>query len=116
MNTSNSKEGFELSPEELAQLGNGALSYIREIEGRDVIRSFSACSTPMARRSRFREPAKPQPTAPWSMSWWRSACTNRFKFSNSNRSSRRKPGARHSAIPSVQSLGPDFRRGDRSSF
>ena len=38
MNTSNSKEGFELSPEELAQLGNGALSYIREIEGREVIR------------------------------------------------------------------------------
>ena len=38
MNTSNNKEAFELSPEELAQLGNGALSYIREIEGRDVIR------------------------------------------------------------------------------
>ncbi len=38
MNTSNSKEGFGLSPEELAQLGNGALSYIREIEGREVIR------------------------------------------------------------------------------
>ncbi len=37
MNTSNNK-AFELSPEELAQLGNGALSYIREIEGRDVIR------------------------------------------------------------------------------
>ncbi len=29
---------FQLSVEELAQLGNGALSYIREIEGRDVIR------------------------------------------------------------------------------
>jgi hypothetical protein len=27
-----------LSIEELAQLGNGALSYIREVEGRDVIR------------------------------------------------------------------------------
>ena len=38
MNTSNDKQDLELSPEELAQLGNGALSYIREIEGRDVIR------------------------------------------------------------------------------
>ena len=38
MNTSNEKRAFELSPEELAQLGNGALSYIREIEGRDIIR------------------------------------------------------------------------------
>ena len=38
MNTSNEKRALELSPEELAQLGNGALSYIREIEGRDVIR------------------------------------------------------------------------------
>ena len=38
MNTSNNKDAFELSPEELAQLGNGALSYIREIEGREVIR------------------------------------------------------------------------------
>jgi hypothetical protein len=38
MNTSNDKRALELSPEELAQLGNGALSYIREIEGRDVIR------------------------------------------------------------------------------
>ncbi len=42
MNTSNNKEAFELSPEELAQLGNGALSYIREIEGRDVIRLVGA--------------------------------------------------------------------------
>jgi hypothetical protein len=38
MNTNNDKEALELSLEELAQLGNGALSYIREIEGRDVIR------------------------------------------------------------------------------
>jgi hypothetical protein len=38
MNTNNNKEALELSLEELAQLGNGALSYIREIEGRDVIR------------------------------------------------------------------------------
>jgi hypothetical protein len=38
MNTNNDKEAFEVSPEELAQIGNGALSYIREIEGRDVIR------------------------------------------------------------------------------
>ena len=38
MNTSNDKKAVELSLEELAQLGNGALSYIREIEGRDVIR------------------------------------------------------------------------------
>jgi hypothetical protein len=38
MNTSNDKRALELSLEELAQLGNGALSYIREIEGRDVIR------------------------------------------------------------------------------
>jgi len=38
MNTSNDKQVLELSLEELAQLGNGALSYIREIEGRDVIR------------------------------------------------------------------------------
>ena len=38
MNTSNDKKAAELSLEELAQLGNGALSYIREIEGRDVIR------------------------------------------------------------------------------
>ena len=38
MNTSNDKLALELSLEELAQLGNGALSYIREIEGRDVIR------------------------------------------------------------------------------
>lgn len=29
---------FQLSVEELAQLGNGALSYIREVEGRDVIK------------------------------------------------------------------------------
>jgi hypothetical protein len=29
---------FQLSVEELAQLGNGAWSYIREVEGRDVIR------------------------------------------------------------------------------
>jgi hypothetical protein len=29
---------FQLSVEELAQLGKGALSYIREVEGRDVIR------------------------------------------------------------------------------
>lgn len=27
-----------ISAEELAQIGNGALSYIREVEGRDVIR------------------------------------------------------------------------------
>ncbi len=38
MNASNDKQALELSLEELAQLGNGALSYIREIEGRDVIR------------------------------------------------------------------------------
>jgi len=38
MNASNDKQALKLSPEELAQLGNGALSYIREIEGRDVIR------------------------------------------------------------------------------
>jgi hypothetical protein len=38
MNTSNDKQALELSLEELAQLGNGALSYIREIEGRDVLR------------------------------------------------------------------------------
>ena len=38
MNSNIDKRAFELSPEELAQLGNGALSYIREIEGRDVIR------------------------------------------------------------------------------
>jgi hypothetical protein len=29
---------IQLSVEELAQLGNGALSYIREVEGRDVIK------------------------------------------------------------------------------
>jgi hypothetical protein len=29
---------IQVSVEELAQLGNGALSYIREVEGRDVIR------------------------------------------------------------------------------
>ena len=29
---------FQLTVEELAQLGNGALSYIREVEGRDVIK------------------------------------------------------------------------------
>jgi hypothetical protein len=38
MNSNIEKRAFELSPEELAQLGNGALSYIREIEGREVIR------------------------------------------------------------------------------
>ncbi len=38
MNPSNDKEAFAVSPEELAQIGNGALSYIREIEGREVIR------------------------------------------------------------------------------
>ena len=38
MDTNTEKRAFELSPEELAQLGNGALSYIREIEGRDIIR------------------------------------------------------------------------------
>ncbi len=38
MNTTSDKRAFGLSTEELAQLGNGALSYIREIEGRDVIR------------------------------------------------------------------------------
>ena len=38
MNTNTEKRAFELSPEELAQLGNGALSYIREIEGRDITR------------------------------------------------------------------------------
>jgi len=27
-----------ITPEELAQIGNGALSYIKEVEGRDVIR------------------------------------------------------------------------------
>jgi hypothetical protein len=29
---------IQVSVEELAQLGNGALSYIREVEGRDIIR------------------------------------------------------------------------------
>ncbi len=29
---------IQVSVEELAQLGNGALSYIREVEGRDMIR------------------------------------------------------------------------------
>ena len=91
MNTSNNKEAFELSPEELAQLGNGALSYIREIEGREVIRlvgpqarvapdaKFSACSTPTVRRFQFREPAKPQPTAPLSMNFWQSACIKGYQ-------------------------------------
>ena len=53
MNTSNNKEAFELSPEELAQLGNGALSYIREIEGRDVIRLVG-----------------PQAPYRWAPDWW----------------------------------------------
>ena len=76
MNTSNDKQALELSPEELAQLGNGALSYIREIEGRDVIRlvgprrglrrtpSSSACSMPTVRRFPFREPVKGLRAAP----------------------------------------------------
>jgi hypothetical protein len=29
---------ISLTPEELAQLGNGALSYIKEVEGKDVLR------------------------------------------------------------------------------
>lgn len=36
-----SKE-LHVSVEELAQLGNGALSYIREVEGRDIIRMVGA--------------------------------------------------------------------------
>jgi hypothetical protein len=33
---------LHVSVEELAQLGNGALSYIREVEGRDIIRMVGA--------------------------------------------------------------------------
>jgi hypothetical protein len=29
---------LSLTPDELAQIGNGALSYIREVEGKDVLR------------------------------------------------------------------------------
>jgi hypothetical protein len=36
--TNDNELKMAISPEELAQIGNGALSYIREVEGRDVIR------------------------------------------------------------------------------
>ncbi len=36
MNTSAYQKDIELSPDDLAQLGGGALGYIREIEGRDA--------------------------------------------------------------------------------
>jgi hypothetical protein len=33
-----------ISPEELAQIGNGALSYIKEVEGRDVIKMVGSAA------------------------------------------------------------------------
>jgi hypothetical protein len=38
MNTTTAKKVPELSPEDLAQLGGGALAYIREIEGKEAAR------------------------------------------------------------------------------
>ena len=38
MNTATAKKILELSPEDLAQLGGGALAYIREIEGKEAAR------------------------------------------------------------------------------
>lgn len=38
MNNNAGQKFFDLSPAELAQLGGGALGYIREIEGRDAMK------------------------------------------------------------------------------
>ncbi len=38
MNNNIDQKFFDLSPAELAQLGGGALGYIREIEGRDALK------------------------------------------------------------------------------
>ena len=38
MNNNIDHKFFDLSPAELAQLGGGALGYIREIEGRDALK------------------------------------------------------------------------------
>lgn len=38
MNASETKKTLELSPDDLARLGGGALAYIREIEGRDAMK------------------------------------------------------------------------------
>ena len=38
MNVSNSKKSLELSPEDLALVGDGALGYIREIEAKEARR------------------------------------------------------------------------------
>lgn len=38
MNVDNTGKVLAISAEELAQIGNGALSYIKEVEGRDVIK------------------------------------------------------------------------------
>jgi len=38
MNPSEEKKTVELSPEDLARLGGGALAYIREIDGEDAVK------------------------------------------------------------------------------
>ena len=38
MNTSDMRKSFDLSPEDLAKLGGGALAYIKEIAGQDAVR------------------------------------------------------------------------------
>lgn len=38
MNPSDEKKTVELSPEDLARLGGGALAYIREIDGKDAVK------------------------------------------------------------------------------
>lgn len=38
MNTNESRKTHDLSPEDLARVGGGAVAYIREIEGKEAIR------------------------------------------------------------------------------
>jgi hypothetical protein len=45
MNAKETRKIPELSPAELGQLGDGALAYIREIEGKEAIRLIGAQAT-----------------------------------------------------------------------
>jgi hypothetical protein len=74
MNTNDSKKTAELTAQDLALLGEGALGYIKEIEITEPKRMLrpipnsSAFTTPMARRSRSQAPRKLRWAAPSSMS------------------------------------------------
>lgn len=53
MNPSNERKTLELSPEDLARLGDGALAYIKEIEGGDAAKLLGSGTRVPARARLF---------------------------------------------------------------